>query len=452
MITLNGGSLSMVPFYNATVDLKRSVERLSSGLRINRAADDAAGLAISSGLESQIRGTAQAVGNSQDSMNLLRTGEGGMSQIAENLRRLRELLVQANNDTYTAADREKMQAEVVHIIDGIDEIATNTEFNGKILLRRLREFYTVTNTFTMTVPPNGMTSVSFTIPSDTIRTTATADFSSEFALGNPFPDLNVQFASGVLVGSQALDATAPPPSVLNGNTGGTAIANTDPVDGPLIAAAMTDYSYSGTNTPIETMTFTSPIAGPQTLIIDNNSPAVGGAPPITPGATFDITVQSFVRVTESNGLQDPRSPHAVYFHLGPNEGQTVRFELPEASAFGLNLLGIDLTRIDNPGASTRAAVATDYFNRIDAALASVNTSRAKFGSLENRLEHNVSNMQLGGQNMAASQSRILDTDMAAASADLVRDQIKMQASTAMLSQAGDFNRSVIQGLIGTGRG
>lgn len=452
MISLQSGSLSSIPIYNAGLGLKRSMERLSSGLRINRAADDAAGLAISSGLDSQIRGTSQAIANSQDSINLLRTGEGGLAEIQNYLQRMRELLVQANNDSYTAGDRAKIQAEVEQLVEGIDNTATNTEFNGKILLRRLRETYTVTNTYNVTVPGNGEARVTFNIPTSTIRTTVTADFNSEFGLGDPFPDLNVAFNNGLTVGTQALDATAPPPSGAN-PTGAAGFTDTDPVNGSIIAGTMTDYSYSGSNAGTETMTFSDPLAGNHEIVIDNNSPAVGGAPPITPGGTYAVRVDSFVTVTESNGLQDPRSPHAVYFHMGANEGQVVRFELPDASAYGLDVLGIDFTRIDNPGVQTRDAVVTDYFNRIDAALAAVSTSRAKFGAMEARMEHNVAGLQLGVENMSQSNSRIRDTDMAAASSDLVRDQVRMQASTALLAQSGKLKGDMLLGLImGSARG
>jgi flagellin len=451
VISLQGGSLSSIPIYNASLGLKRSMERLSGGLRINRAADDAAGLAISSGLDSQIRGTSQAIANSQDSINLLRTGEGGLGEIQAYLQRLRELLVQANNDTYTAADRAKTQAEVQQIIEGIDNTSLNTEYNGKILLRRLRETYTVTNNYTVNVPGNGEARVSFNIPTSTIRTSITADFSSAFALGNPFPDLNVAFANGVTLGTQALDASAPPPTIPN-PAGATGFTDTDPVNGALISGTMTNYSYSGTNVPVESMIFDDPLAGDHELVIDNNSPAVGGAPPITPGGTFNVRVDSYVTVTESNGLQDERSPHAVYFHLGANEGQVIRFELPEASASGLNVLGIDFTRIDNPGVQTRDQVVTDYFNRIDKAMAAVSVARAKFGAMESRLEHNVAGLQLGVENMSASNSRILDTDMAEASSTLVRDQIRMQASTALLAQSGKIRGEMLLGILASARG
>jgi flagellin len=359
---------------------------------------------------------------------------------------MRELLVQANNDTYTAGDRAKIQAEIGQIIEDIDATATNTEFNGKILLRRLRETYTVSNAYTVTVPPNGEVRVNFDIPSSTLRTTVSVDFSTEFAGGNPFPDLNVTFANGVTVGTQALDATAPPPTIPN-PSGSVGILDTDPIDGPLIAGTMTGYTYSGTNVPVESMTFTDPLAGTHELVIDNNSPAVGGAPPATPGGTYTITTSSYVKVTEANGFQDPRSPYAVYFHMGANEGQVIRFDLPEASASALNLLGIDFTKIDNPGMLTRDQVVTDYFNRVDAAMATVATARAKIGAMENRLEHNIANLQQGFENMSASNSRIRDTDMADASSTLVREQIRMQASTALLAQSSSMHRDLILGLI-----
>ncbi len=451
MISLRSGSLSSIPIYNAQLGLKRSMERLSGGLRINRAADDAAGLAVSSGLDSQIRGTAQAVANSQDSVNLLRTGEGGLAAITDYLHRMRELLVQANNDSYTAGDREKIQAEIQQIIEGIDQASLTTEYNGKILLRRLRETYTFSQSFTVNVPPNGEARVSFAIPSDAVRTTVTADFSSEWALGNPFPDLNMAFANGVVVGTQALDQSAPPPSIPN-PTGAASILATDPIDGPLIAGAADSYDYSGSNMAVESMTFDNPTAGTHEFVLDNNSPAVGGAPPITPGGTFTVNVDSFVRVTESNGFQDPRSPHAVYFHMGANEGQIIRFELPDASAAGLNVLGIDFTRIDNPGTQTRDAVVQGYFQRVDSALAAVNVSRAKFGAMESRMEHNISGLQIGIENMSQSNSRIVDTDMASASSTMVADQIRMQASIAMQAQAGNIRRAMILGIMASVRG
>lgn len=114
----------------STTDLNRSLERLSSGLRINRAADDAAGLAIAEGLRSQVKGTVVAQRNAQDGINLIQTAEGALTETTNALQRIRELAVQSANGTQGTSNRIALNAEVAQLLDQIDDIALDTEFNG----------------------------------------------------------------------------------------------------------------------------------------------------------------------------------------------------------------------------------------------------------------------------------------------------------------------------------
>lgn len=150
-LTINTNVTSLIAqrnLYNNNTRVSKSLERLSSGYRINRAADDAAGLSISEGLRSQIRGTKQAVANAQDGINILQVAEGGLSVISENLQRIRELTVQAANDTYASAERDAIAQEVDARLDDIDRIAGSLRFNSITLLDG------TASSFTLQIGPN----------------------------------------------------------------------------------------------------------------------------------------------------------------------------------------------------------------------------------------------------------------------------------------------------------
>lgn len=248
-------------------NLAKSMEKLSSGLRINRAGDDAAGLAISEKLRGQVRGLNQAVRNAQDGISLIQTAEGALNETHSILQRLRELAVQGANDTLTADDRNAIQQEINSLLAEIDRIATTTEFNTKKLL--------------------------------------------------------------------------------NGD-----IATT-----------------------------------------------------------------------------------ALNFQIGANTGQTIAVTIATATAAALTISGISVGSSD---------LANQAIASIDSAIKAISESRASLGAIQNRLEHTIANLSVASENLAASESRIRDVDMAQEMMNFTKTQILQQAGVAMLAQANMAPQSVLQ--------
>lgn len=246
--------------------MQTSLERLSSGLRINRAADDAAGLAISEKLRSQVNGLNQAQSNAQDGVSLIQTAEGAMNETHAMLQRMRTLTVQASSDTNTSSDRAAIQKEVGALLKEIDSTTERTQFNGMNLL---------------------------------------------------------------------------------------------------------DGTFTG------------------------------------------------------KSLQ-----------IGANSGQTMSVDIKEMNVSGLGLTGLDLT-------TTGATGLASALGKIDKAISTVSDQRADLGALQNRLDHTIKNLGVSAENLAASESRIRDTDMAKEMTNFTRSQILQQAGTAMVSQANSMPNNVL---------
>ncbi len=247
--------------------VSKTMEKLSSGQRINRAGDDAAGLAISEKMRGQVRGLKMATKNAQDGISMIQTAEGALNESHAIIQRMRELAVQSANDTNTGEDREKLQLEVSQLVEELDRIANTTEFNTRVLM-------------------NG------------------------------------------------------------------------------------DY--------------------------------------------------------EGNG---------VIFHIGANKDQNVELEFLDMRSGALGVDGVSMTTQDD----ANEAIAT-----IDTALEGISAERAKYGAMQNRLEHTINNLRVSEENLQAAESRIRDADMASEMVSLNKDKIISQSGTAMLAQANVAPQSVLQ--------
>jgi flagellin len=254
--------------------MSKSMEKLSSGLRINRAADDAAGLAISEKMRGQIRGLNQAVRNAQDAISLIQTAEGALNETHSILQRMRELAVQAANDTYTTADRNKIEAELTQLKKELDRIASTTQFNTKALL-----------------------------------------------------------------------------------------------DGSL----------------------------------------------------------------------------QVKFQIGANKDQNLSLSIAAMNGSAISITASTIIVGSNAGtAASQQAAANVLIEKLDTAIETVSNERSKLGAYQNRLEHTIANLQTAAENLTAAESRIRDVDMAQEMMAFTRNQILMQAGTAMLAQANQVPATVLQ--------
>lgn len=418
-----------------------SMEKLASGLRINKASDDSAGLAISEKMKAQIRGLQQAERNIQDGISLIQTAEGGLSDIQDpKLLRLRELAIQSANDTLTNEDRQQIQEEVQQIKEGINEIANNTRFNGINLLNT--EGTTITTTTT--------TTVTNLLPQTVSILSTGAVYYTEF-LQNPTG--TEVFGLGYLPetngdGRIVFTFTNPPSnpnniytpigadlketlnnikntfeSIKSGSSGTSAQQNT------ILSKNMKIEIYGNHLVLIADSNMASTSGGGGGAGGTNNGGYYFGT-----GTTAHINYNSEVTTTITN-TTTTTTPESIILQIGANAEESYSLQLTDART---NALGID-----NIDLSTRQG-AESALSKIDKAIEKVSSERGKFGSSQNRLEHAFNNASNYEINLTASESRILDVDMAKEMMELTKNQILSQASQAMLAQTNQRPQNVLQ--------
>jgi len=383
--------------------LGTTIQRLSSGLRINSAKDDAAGLAISERFTTQIRGLNQAARNANDGISLSQTAEGALAEIGNNLQRIRELAVQSSNATNSSTDRDALQAEVTQLQAEIQRVASQTEFNGTKLLdgnfagqafqvgANAGQLITVdsiasaqTNALGATLFAKGTFSATVTaVNGDNNASSGYASYtigSGGFQIGDASFDQIVvaAVADGAYTGAD--QATAEAAAVLAGkNAGGAA----------LVAAVNAQSAKAGVVASLDSAT-----------------------------GTVNFTSLSSGEVGDT---------------LSATGGLTITSAALTAS---------DATYVSSVDISTFAG-AQKAISIMDSALTAVNSSRAELGAIQNRFSSVISNLNTTSENLSASRSRIRDTDFAKETAELTRSQILNQAGTAMLAQANQVPQSVL---------
>lgn len=437
--------------------LATSLQRLSTGLRINSAKDDAAGLAISERFTSQIRGLGQAARNANDAISLAQTAEGALSQIGDNLQRMRELSVQSANATNSASDRAALQQEVGQLAAEIDRVATQTQFNGTNLLDGLftnKDFQVGANAGqTITVDSidsartsalgkfNGfvVTNGSIGTASDTAAAKTIVQGSNTYQLGTIATDAKAISAAINSAGIPGMSATA--------NT--TTVASTTATAGT--AATAVTFLING-------LTISADVAGTATgnranaLAAINASSASTGVLATDDGNGIKLTAADGRNVTVAAGT----ATLANFGLAAATTGATinVRYEAPTGVTGTVTSTGLTGSAlVTNTVASTGTAIsaisvsdaasASSALSAIDTALTSINSNRAKLGAFQNRFASTITNLQTTSENLSASRSRIQDTDFAAETANLTRSQILQQAGTAMLAQANSLPQNVL---------
>lgn len=380
--------------------LATSLERLSSGLRINSAKDDAAGLAISERFTTQIRGLNQAARNANDGISFAQTAEGALSSVGDNLQRIRELAVQSASDSNSPADRQALDNEVQQLIAEVSRVANQTEFNGQRVLDGSVSdlFFQVGANQGQTIAVSGVDSRTSQLGSSEITSAATGSLSQD------------QINSGLVFG-------------------GSQVITVDPagenIDITVALAGVTTFedAVRSINVAIQTAAdadTTGVVADAQlraSLRVDNNgdtSIVVNGAF----DADFDVDAGGTVEVTGGVGV--PAVAAAPLFAVG--------------SSANVALNTLDVTS-RNDAFQTIAAV--------DGALNQINSLRADLGSVQVRFEATITNLNISSENLSASRSRIQDADFAAETANLTRAQILQQAGTAILAQANALPQNVL---------
>ncbi|UTE73597.1 flagellin [Rossellomorea marisflavi] len=394
---------------SATNAQSKSMEKLSSGMRINRAGDDAAGLAISEKMRGQIRGLDQASKNSQDAISMISTAEGALNETNDILQRMRELSVQSANDTNTTEDRKNIQDEMNQLGTEIERIGNQTEFNTKKLLNGKMGAAQAVATGTITNTGNLGAAMA-----DTTKLNAVVD-----KAGN-----NLGIANGDTItatwsvnGTQktatlnVTDITTQDLAALNG-----AIAGDASVTSAATAAGVTTITADGAGTAGQINGFSIEVKSSTGERKEAASNAL---------SNFDVGTVA----------KDARDDGSSTFHIGANNGQTINLSLEDMRA---STLGVKDLKV---GTQSQAETAMKV---IDQAIQKVSTERSKLGSYQNRLEHTINNLNTSSENLTAAESRIRDVDMAKEMMTQTKNSILSQAAQAMLAQANQQPQGVLQ--------
>lgn len=368
--------------------MSKNMEKLSSGLRINRAGDDAAGLSISEKMRAQIRGLDQASKNAQDGISLIQTAEGGMNETHDILQRMNELATQAANGTLEPDDRDAISAELGQLTDEVDRIAKSANFNGKHLLD---------GNFGVQVDKTDTTLLTDTA----LKATDTTDTT----LGNGVTSIDISGASAnsTFTLSQALDSAD------------------KPIDGT--------YVLSDGKGNAQKLTLEDGKAG--TLNFDNFGVKI----------TLDGTQDPDNTTKPANALYGTKiattDSAAVGIQIGANTSSEERLGISigdmTSSGLGINNINVDTEE------NARKAMDT-----IKTAITTVSSERSRLGAYQNRLEHSINNLNTTSENLTSAESRIRDVDMAKEMMEQTKNSILAQASQAMLTQANQQPQNVLQ--------
>ena len=443
--------------------LSTSLQRLSSGLRINSAKDDAAGLAISERFTAQIRGLNQAVRNANDGISLAQTAEGALGEVTNNLQRVRELAVQSSNATNSASDRVAMQAEVTQLLAEVDRVATQTNFNGVNLLdgtfssQSFQVGANVGETISVaSIQDSTIVGLSLT-DSVATRTNGTAVTAALLAGDLTVNGVDVgavgQSAKDMATAISATSTTVTASASTSVNTGAfTTSANDEAGDTYTLTVGGVDISVASTGAGTVTAAAMDTAFGGGTIIAD--LAAVG----ITHSGTFAGGDKTFI---DADGDAIVISEAFTDANGGNNTGGvasgtgTTHGSISSITSTGADLVigGNDATKAGLTAVTTTASTntlnvesvsgASSLITAIDSAINLLNGSRGNLGAIQNRFESVVASLQVSSESMSAARSRIQDADFAAETAQLTKSQILQQAGIAMVAQANSLPQNVL---------
>ena len=375
--------------------LSTSMQRLSSGMRINSAKDDAAGLAISERMTTQIRGLNQAGRNANDGVSLAQTAEGALGTIGNNLQRIRELAVQSRNATNSSEDRAALQKEVAQLKSEVDRVASTTSFNGTKLL------------------DGSFTSKAFQVGAnagETIGIDSVVDANVN-KLGTSYQVSTAALAAPTTAATASVDAAfAAVASGLTIAVNGEAAITLPPLDAIAV----------------------KPASGSASDLAKADKAAVQQRLQDVASAISEATSGRVTATVENDGKLTIRSLES--FALTGGTATTTAF-VAQSGGLQDGFANVDISTVQG---------ADDAIIRMDGALKAVNSARADLGAIQNRFEAVVSNLAVNSENLSASRSRIMDADFAQETANLSRSQILQQAGTAMVAQANQLPQNVLK--------
>ncbi len=505
-LMINTNTMSLNAQRNLTSSqssLAQALQRLSSGLRINSAKDDAAGLAIASRMTTQINGLDQAQRNANDGISLSQTTEGALQEVTNNLQRIRELAVQSANATNSSSDRQALDQEVQQRLAEIDRIALQTSFNGQKVLDG--SF----GTATFQIGANVGESIGVNL-STSMRTSAigrTADYVGGGAYDST---LNVgQQGGGVVTATSltsgslkiaiganaAISVGASANGNANGQVAGSAYAKAAAINSAgipnltatadtTVQAAWTDISAAGYSLSVNGATIFSgydgtvaALTGDAVASAINANTGASGVTAVYDSSTGLITMNASdgrnITVAQTLGALETANDGLNGTGGGTNNTINAALVFDTAAAAtttvaavgSIHLVALDSITLSGAGAAAigyaagslalgstalnaasvnSVSKANSTINAIDAALTAVSSLRSTLGAIQGRFESVVSSLQTASENLSASRSRIEDADFAAETAKLTRAQILSQAGTAILAQANAAPQSVLK--------
>ncbi len=370
----------------------KATEKLSSGYKINRAADDAAGLAISEKMRKQIRGLTQASANAQDGISSVQTAEGALTEVHDMLQRMNELAVKAANGTMSESDRDAIQSEVDQLVTEIDRVATTTKFNETYLLKGSNNgtagklVYNGTVGQSINIDTEKGTGTVGITSGATGTTSDNTSYSGKTVIANGKTYILVESTTGTMSVSQAVDDL----------TKGTTKAYSS-MDALMSGIKRDDHQN------IKTITFDS---------VNSN-----------------LKVEAFANLNDAIDFS---------LHVGADssDDNKINLNISSMSARGLGINGLDISGDNDDNATAAIDTIADALQRVSA-------QRATLGAVQNRLEHTIANLDNVVENTTAAESAIRDTDMATQMVTYSNNQILAQAGQAMLAQSNQSNQGVL---------
>ena len=447
-----------------------AMERLSTGIRINNAKDDAAGLAISTRMTANIRGISAAIRNANDGISLTQTAEGSLTAIGDNLQRIRELAVQSANTGNNASDRSALNAEATQLIAEIDRVASNSAFNGIKLLdgsfqnqllqvgagndANDRINISIGNAKASALGVGSGSSYSTTTTSTAVTSAAITTAGSVTINGF---NVGVTVADGVSSTGDTASAISKASAInaITGQTGVTAVVGATVVSVTAGSAAATTFTLviNGVSVTGTTDTTAKGAASSVASAINAVSAQTGVTASLDAGDTgvYKLTAIDGRNITIANTSAGQAGTTAATSYgklsLTSTQSSGITVGGTAAAAIGATAAYNPATATAGAGVSslnlTTVAGAQSALSTLDQAINTVTDSRASMGAYQNRLSATISNLETTSVNLSASRSRILDTDYAKETTNLAKSQIITQAATAMLAQANQSAQSVL---------
>ena len=455
-------------------NLSASMERLSSGLKINHSKDNPAGMAISNKMKAQIDGLNRASQNASDGISVIQIADGALSETTSILQRMRELSVQAASDaTMTPADKEAIQKEITSLKDEVDRISTDTEYNSKSLLDGSLDTRVYTKNATRVDISDHVKAGQYQLSIDTAATqagpvTANQNYNSTAAIGAS----GTMSINGSKVEIEATDTYAEAFEKIRNaaETGETAVETNG-------ALSFTSERYGASATLeiafdnqqiVTALGFTGVVEDPENKGSYVYGQVQNGKVIVPSGTDAEVTLKkpgdgtgfgdtatwrtdgNKITVTDRAGFEMSFLADAGYtgnldfdvtdigtmaLHIGANEDQETKVRIPEVSCKSLYIDDADVTTVNGAGRG---------ITQFDDAISKVSEVRSRLGAYQNRLESTVSSLDTFEENMTGAQSRLTDADMASEMTDYTHQNVLNQAAISVLTQANDLPQQVLQ--------